>query len=277
MAAVADFQIGFTAGNTIEIANAVGQTDGPGFRAADIPTAAGIQIDVLIRANPIQAHGQVPLDAFLKDGGVIGFDKGGFAVRRVALGVFHGRNKYLPQGVDVALFALAEKIVKGGLLIVQNRDAPKRMGDRRLDREFCGDAIQDGGAVGIGDPLVEKPENGERVDIHKLIVLLQLGERHGNGRIYCLDFLNQSSSVVCIGKQFLGKFGVKCHPNKIVFVHRNPPCFWLEKAAVPVRSRYSLPVWPGLNMQSVQNYYTRGKAQNQFEPFTEKKCRKRAG
>lgn len=55
-------------------------------------------------------------------------------------------------------------------------------------------------------------------------VLAQLAEQNGFSHINDLDFLDQSGSIVHIGKRFAGKFGVKCHPNKIIFVHRNPPC-----------------------------------------------------
>ena len=127
-----------------------------------------------------------------------------------------------------APFVVGEGI-EGRVEIVEHGDALKVRGLVCPNVEHLGDDCDDLPSVCIRDALIEKAEDGERVNIIQLICL-ELGQLHPSARIRVVQHGDECLSVIPVCEQLVCELLIEARPRVLIvylyrrLAHSFPPC-----------------------------------------------------
>lgn len=178
------------------------------------PAAAGVQVDESEWTRPKEPHAELPTEADLFDGVVVGGGEFRLGMCVVGAGERKLRLEHAPEVVDVVIATamVVREEVEGSVEVVEQRCAGERGGRLCVHAELSPEGRGDLGAVGERDALVEEAEDRIGVDIGGNVAAVELGMLHAQARVERLQLLNECAAVVLVGEQPVRELHVEFDP-----------------------------------------------------------------
>ena len=190
-------------------------------RIAHEPAVARVEVDEVVRPDPVEPHGELPAQRELAGCRVVRFDEAAAVFLVVLGGEGKPRPECAPEVVDVLLAApvVVRERVEGGVQVVEHGQSREVLGLARGHPEPVRDAGYDLLPVRLGDALVEQAEHGERVDVGWGVRAVELGELDADVLVHLPQLADEPLPVVAVVQEPVCQLGVEPDPRVSAIGH----------------------------------------------------------